>query len=132
MRSVNCMAFKVPPRTGQDKRRRVQSGGSASFNLERMTASYEGEAPYDCRDVRALGSPSAKPEFFTSQRSATHLCPPAPGNERGRGSYHIVATGYRGAITDPPLVFEADATDVFDGCGGSRATVELTLKPEGS
>jgi hypothetical protein len=88
-----------------------------STNNYTITASYEGGEPDACRrrmPGEIPGTPAAK-EVYTSD----YICPPAPGDERGRGTYHIKAvySSFR------PL--EIDASDVFDGCNGSRSVVML-------
>lgn len=77
----------------------VRDPSSGAFEV---TASYENGAPYPCS--RALEADEAGEGAF--------FCPPAPGDPWGRGTYHVVARGNR-------LIYEGDAHDVFDGCGGS-------------
>jgi hypothetical protein len=84
--------------------------------LKFITASYEGGEPYECQAApsRRVGSSLAR----LTQPGREYLCPPAPGNEHGRGTYHVVAVGNG-------REYAADVSDVFDGCGGSSTTVNF-------
>jgi hypothetical protein len=55
-------------------------------------------------------------------RDHDFLCPPAKGNERGRGAYHIIAKDISRASPRGPR-YETDVRDALDGCGGGRELV---------
>jgi len=83
-----------------------------------VTASYEGGESYACKPV------DSTPRFSTGRRPVytpgrDYVCPLAPGNERGRGRYNIVARAGNS-------VYEGSVTDAVDGCGGTGNPVVLT------
>jgi hypothetical protein len=88
----------------------------------KVTASYEGGAPYPCDAVEALlvRTGSAPGQYRVRRPDRDYVCAPAPGNERGRGTYHIVAASSDGQQ------YEAEVSDAFDGCGGSPEPIVLT------
>jgi hypothetical protein len=81
----------------------------------KVTASYEGGAPYPCDAVEALlVQTGSEPRQYRLRRpDRDYICAPAPGNERGRGTYHIVVASSDGQE------YAANVRDAFDGCGGS-------------
>lgn len=85
------------------------------------TVSYEGGDSYGCT-VSPFGTATTR-SGETVRAGDVALCPPAPGDEWGRGRYEVTAV-----VNNPgrQKVFRGSALDPFDACGGSEP-IELEL-----
>jgi hypothetical protein len=100
----------------------VEISGEWGAKTFRVEASYEGGAPQPCVFERELDSSTPTGASRAANKNSRFLCPPAAGDEWGRGHYEIVATS---PPTRNEVKYASNVTDVFDGCGGTAAPIML-------